>query len=381
MNILLVTEYFPRSAACEIRGGVEARSFYLARELARRHRVQVICTPEPGDPEREEVAGVQVHRCGPPRPYGQAGLLTARAAFVWASVKLGRKLPADIVDGVNFLAYVATYHISRSRNIPRVATYHDVWLGEWISHLGLLSGLVGELVERYVLSKHWDRIIANSNATRQKLLAVKADASAIEVVYNGIALDEFAGLDVGKFSEPTICYVGRLVRYKRVDDLLHAVLKVRESVPGLKVKIVGSGPDETRLRTLTASLGLEKQVEFLGFVLKHHTTLEIMARSHVLCLPSAVEGFGMVIVEAMACGTPVVASALPPIREITHEGQGALLFDCGNVTQLADRLTSMLTDSSLRTRCAKQGRVLARDYDWKPLAAKVEVIYQSVLHL
>jgi glycosyltransferase involved in cell wall biosynthesis len=74
-----------------------------------------------------------------------------------------------------------------------------------------------------------------------------------------------------------------------------------------------------------------------------------------------------------------VASALPPIREITHEGRGALLFDCGNVPALADRLIAALTDEGLRARCAEQGRLLAREYDWKPLAAKVETIYQSVL--
>jgi glycosyltransferase involved in cell wall biosynthesis len=379
MNILLVTEYFPRSAACEVRGGVEARSFYLARELARRHSVRVICTPEPGDPPQEDVAGVSVHRCGPARPYGQAGFLTARVAFIHAAVKLGRQLRADIVDGFNFIAYVAAYHISRSRRIPRVATYHDVWLGEWVRHLGLVSGLAGEVVERYVLSKRWDRFIANSETTRQELLAAKVRAPAIDVVYNGIALDDFATLNVPKFSEPTLCYVGRLVRYKRVDDLLRATLKVREAVPGLKVKIVGSGPDESRLQALAKSLGLGGRVEFLGFVPKHRFALEVMARSHVVCLPSAVEGFGMVVVEAMACGTPVVASALLPIREITREGLGALLFECGNVPALAERLTCALTDEGLRARYAEQGRRLAREYDWRPLAAKVETVYQSVL--
>lgn len=379
MNILLVTEYFPRSAACEVRGGVEARAFYLARELARRHSVRVICTREPGDPPQEDVAGVGVHRCGPPRPYGQAGLLDARAAFIHAAVKLGRQWPADIVDGFNFLAYVAAYHISRSRQIPRVATYHDVWLGEWIRHLGLVSGLAGEVVERYVLSKRWDRFIANSETTRQELLAARVRAPAIEVVYNGIALEEFADLNVPKFAEPTVCYVGRLVRYKRVDDLLHAVPKVRETLPALKVKIVGSGPEESRLQMLAKDLGLGRHVEFLGFVPKHRFALETMARSHVVCLPSAVEGFGMVVVEAMACGTPVVASALPPIREITREGQGALLFDCGNVPALAGGLIAALTNEDLRARLAGQGRLLAREFDWKPLAAKVETIYQSVL--
>ncbi len=379
MNILLITEYFPRSSDCEVRGGVEARAFYIARELARRHRVRVLAAREPGVPDENEVAGIHVSRCGPERPYGQGGLLGARVAFLRAAIRAGRDAKADVVEGCNHIAYVAAERVSDALGVPRVATYHDVWLGEWVHNLGWISGLVGEVMERHVLSKTWDRIIANSEATRQKLLAARARTPAIEVVYNGIALEDFAGLGGPKFEQPTICYVGRLVRYKRVDDLLRAAVRVRGRVPDLRVKIIGSGPEEQRLRALAAELELGGCAEFVGFVPRHRDVLETMARSHLACLPSAVEGFGMAVIEAMACGTPVVASALAPIREITREGQGGLLFPCADVAALAAKLTEMLTDAALRHRCEEQARVLARDYDWKPLAAKAEAVYEAVL--
>lgn len=379
MKIQLVTEYFPRSAECEIRGGVEARSFYLARELAERHDVEVVCAREPGEPIENEVAGIHVRRVGPARPYQQAGSLTARAAFLAAAIRAGRSTRPDVVDGYNFIAYLAAGQISRARDIPRIATYHDVWVGEWIKNLGLVSGVVGEVMERVVLAQHWDRIIANSEATRSKLRNAGARASGMEVVHNGIALAEFTAVRAPKYEQPTICYVGRLVRYKRVDDLIRSIATVRRAVPDVRLEIVGSGPEAEHLRALVGELGLERHVTFHGFVQKHRDVIEVMVRSHVLCLPSAVEGFGMAVIEAMACGTPVVASALAPVREITREGQGALLYPCGDVGQLAAHLTTMLTDEAARMRRVAEATALAADYDWKPLATKVEAIYASAL--
>ena len=379
MKILIVTEYFPRSSDCEVRGGVEARSFYIARELSKRHQVRVLCTREPGEPIEDDVAGISVRRCGLERAYMQGGGLPGRAQFLAAAIAAARDTDADIVDGHNFLAYVIASWISRTHKIPRVATYHDVWLGDWVKNLGMVSGVVGEVMERYVLAQRWDQIIANSESTRQKLLAAGARTPNVEVVYNGIALDDFTRVRAPKFARPTISYVGRLVRYKRVDDLLHAVVAVRETVPDVKLEIVGSGPEADDLRALSTRLGLDRSVEFHGFVPKHRDVIEVMTRSHVLCLPSAVEGFGMAVIEAMACGTPVVASALDPIREVTRGGRGALLFPCGDVTQLAANLRTLLTDRSVHARCVAEARALAADYDWEPLARKVEAVYESVV--
>jgi len=229
-----------------------------------------------------------------------------------------------------------------------------------------------------VLAQRWNHIIANSEYTRDKLKTTRSTAP-VDVVYNGISLEDFERVKAPKFERPTIAYVGRLVRYKRVDDLLRALVDVKQVVPDVQLKIVGSGPDEQLLRGLVPELGLEKQVEFLGFVQKHRDVLETMVRSRVLCLPSAVEGFGMAVIEAMACGTPVVASSLAPIREVTRGGQGGMLYECGNLVELAANLTTMLTDDAVRDRCVDEARALAADYDWKPLAAKTEAIYQAVL--
>jgi glycosyltransferase involved in cell wall biosynthesis len=380
MKILHITEYFPHSADCEVRGGIEARAFYISRELARLgHDITVLCARMPDEPVEHEIAGITVRRCGPVRPYTQAGSKLARLEFMRSSVQIGKSLGVDLVDGQNYLAYVSAIHIARAADIPRVATYHDVWLGEWRKNMGFSAGLMGEVLERYVLAHRWDHFIVNSGATRRKLAAVAKGSPRIDVVYNGISLAEYAGARPPRYSRPTICYVGRLVRYKRVHDLLHALLVVRAQIPEVVLEIVGSGPDRDAVEALVRELGLERNVNMRGFVEKHRDVLDVMARSHVVCLPSEVEGFGMVVVEAMACGTPVVASALEPIREITKEGQGGSLFPVGDVPELARQLLALLGDPALHARCVAEGRAIASGFDWKSLGQQTENIYRGLL--
>ena len=378
MKIILITEYFPRSNDCEVRGGIEARAFFIARELAKRNDVTVLCARLPDEPVEQEVAGITVRRCGPVRPYTQSGSIAARAGFVRACISVGRTIGADVVDGYHYIPYLAALQIASACDIPRIATFHDIWLNNWVKNFGY-TGVIGEVVERYVLARHWDHFITNSESTKQKLVAARRKATPADVVYNGIRLADYASLPTERYARPTISYVGRMVRYKRVDDLLRALVVVRDRVPDVLLKLVGSGPDDARFRSLATELGLDRNVEWVGYVEKHRDVLEILGRSHVSCLPSEVEGFGMVIIESMACGTPVVASALAPIREITHEGRGGLLYPVGDVDALATKLVAMLTDAALHTRAVAEARTLASEYDWSPLAERTEAIYRDVL--
>lgn len=153
MNILIITEYFPSSEECNVKGGVEARAFYIAKNLAKNHNVYVITSWEEGLSQKDEFCGISVIRCGKQRKYSQGGSFIERLSFMNEAVKTGKKLDVDIVEGYNFITYPVAYNISKKLNIPRVATYHDVWLGgEWIKNLGFF-GIFGEILERYILSK------------------------------------------------------------------------------------------------------------------------------------------------------------------------------------------------------------------------------------
>jgi len=376
MRLLLLSEYFPSSEQAELKGGVEARCFSIAQELAKRHDVEVI-TSFQGGPRLDEVGEVIVHRVGMRHPYASSGALLSRLSFVRAAAGKGRDLPCDIVDGCNFLSYLPAHRIARTHGARSVATYHDVWAGgEWLRHTGLLTGVLGELWERRSLSLPWDRIIAVSEHVRVKLSARGIPAERVSVVPNGIDFPALQELKAAKSAAPSICCVARLVPYKRLDVLVRAMAIVSREVPDATCHIIGTGPERHRLEHLIHEHGLSGKVTLRGFLPRHDDVLEAMKSSWVFCLPSEVEGFGISVLEALGCGTPVVCSDIPALREAT--GTAATLVPPGDATALAAALVDHLRDGKLRARKARDGKAHASRFDWPRIAGEVERIYSAL---
>lgn len=375
MKIGIISEYFPKSENLEIRGGIEARTYHLSRNLARSHEVVVIAAREDGVGAVDEVEGVQVLRTGRSKNYTQAGSLSERLSFMRDAVELGKQQDLDIIEGTNFLSYPVAWKIGTSLGIPCVITYHDVWINRWIQNIGL-SGVLGEVLERYTRAKSWDLIIAVSNYTRDNLQNRHFKAENMATIYNGIDIPSYRQIRAEPYAAPTICTVARLVRYKRIDLLISALPLVKKEIPDVMLKIIGSGPEEENLRDLVRKMDLQKHVEFMGFVEHHDDVKRILSASDVFALPSTVEGFGIVVIEALASGTPYVASDIPPIREITEGGKGGRLFRPNNVAELAEGLIELLGDKG-RCRETLQGiEEHIRRYDWATLAGEVEQWYR-----
>jgi len=380
MKILIVTEYFPESAECEVRGGVEARAFYFAKELAKEHTVTVLCAREVGQGEEDIFLGFTVYRCGIARAYAQGGSIFSRFSFLWSAIWRGRSLEIDVVDGYNFIAYLAAFFIALGRRgIRKIATYHDVWIGEWIRNVGLVSGIFGEILERFSLRVSWDGIIAVSEYTKNKLIARRMNPQKIIVIPNGVDIKEYESVQVKKFEHPTVAYVGRLVEYKRVEDLLHAIKIVKKQIPEVQCKIIGSGPRENKLKALARELGIDRRVEFLGFVPERKDVIALVKRSHVFCLPSLVEGFGMVTIEAMAAGLPFVNSDIPATREITGGGIGGLLFEPKNIEDLAEKIVLTLGAQNVSDHQSLQKDRLFRMYEWNRLSYILVEAYKHIV--
>jgi len=375
MKIAIVTEFFPKSGELEIRGGVEARAFYVAKHLAKRHDITVIASRERGTPRKDKFSGIEIIRPGAKRQYSQKGSLVERLGFIIGGAQAALK-NFDIIDGQSFISYPIAWRISRKQGIPAVATYHDVWVGEWIKNIGT-SGIFGELLERYVLSKRWDKFIAVSSYVKKKLLKEGVNEGRIKVVPNGIEIKEYERIKTEKYPEPTVCCISRLVEYKHVDDLIKALCTIRREMPDIKCKIVGTGPQEGDLRLLVSKLGLREHVEFLGFVERHQDLVRILKSSQVLCLPSTVEGFGIVLIEAMAARVPFVASEIEPLVEATGK-MGGLFFEPRNIKDLANKLLFLLRDEERQRNLAKEGFKQALNYDWGNISNRIEEVYMAV---
>ena len=374
----MITEYFPQSKDCEIRGGVEARCFYVARELAKKHEVTVISALEPDTPGEQTFDGIRIIRCGRPREYQQTGVVKERLSFMKEAYRLGIRLDADLIEGTNFVSYPSAYYIARKKHLPRVALYNDVWVGKWISNIGLIQGVMGEILERFMLSRDWSCLIAISSFTLKNLLNYGLEKDRLRLIHMGVDTRKCYSISAPKGKRPTICCVARLVEYKKVDVLIRAISSIKNHMKNIECNIIGIGPELEKLEDMVQQLDLEGNVNFLGFIRRHDDVLKIVKKSRIFCLPSIVEGFGIVVIEAMACSTPYVCSNIPPLKEITDDGTGGLLFERQDPDDLARKILLLLGDDNLYRKCIHEGLKLAQRYDWSNIARETEGLYNEM---
>ncbi len=195
------------------------------------------------------------------------------------------------------------------------------------------------------------------------------DPARIQVIPNGIDLERFTpGPHEDRFPEPTLLYLGRLKRYKRVDLVLAATAELRRQGIPARLLVAGKGDHREALERAAQRLGLSADgVEFLGFV-SEERKLELLRRAWVHLLTSPNEGWGIANLEAAACGTPTVASNSPGLRDSVRHGETGFLVPHGDVPELARRAGALLTDPALLRRQALAARGFAEGFSWEASA-------------
>lgn len=234
---------------------------------------------------------------------------------------------------------------------------------------------------RQSLEKISARIAVSEDARRTLVEHLGGDAV---VIPNGVFVDRFAGAEpdprwTGTAQAPTIAFLGRLDEPRKgLPVLLGAVPAVLERIPGARFLVAGrgdSGSDEA-----AAMLGpLASSVEFLGGV-SDEEKARLLASADVYCAPqTGGESFGIVLVEAMAAGTPVVASDLGAFSRVLDEGQAGVLFRTGDSADLAATLLRVLGDPGLRREKVAAGRQAVRRYDWSGVTDQVLTVYEMAV--
>jgi hypothetical protein len=194
---------------------------------------------------------------------------------------------------------------------------------------------------------------------------------AVAVIPNGV---EGSSFSVTSAKQHRLLYLGRLeIAQKGLDLLLEAYASVADRV-GAPLVIAGDGPDRRAIEELINRLGIHDRVELLGRV-TGQAKLDLLASSQLLCIPSRYESFGMVAVEALACGTPVLAFEIPCLREVVPEGAGRLIAP-GDVGAYAAALVALAADPDGCREMARRGRSFARRFDWDAIAAEQEDVYR-----
>ena len=303
MRILILTW---RDLAHPQAGGAEVYTEQVARRWATGgHEVTVFASAVEGRPDEEVVDGYRVVRRG--------GRLTVyRAARTWYAAN-GQGQFDVVIDMVNTVPFKAHQWIT---DTPVMAFFHQTAEECWHFNAPMPVAILG----RYVLEPRW--IKAYRGRTVMVVSQSTADALARFGVHNTVILPEgfepVAVPDVAKEDKPTVVWCARLVPYKRPQDVVEAARIAREQIPDLQVWIMGGGPMLEELRK-TAPDG----VDILGRVDENDKN-ERMARAHVHVATSAREGWGLVVSEAAALGTPTIAYNTPGLKDSTMAAKGQL---------------------------------------------------------
>ena len=223
------------------------------------------------------------------------------------SLKLLKPLFKDRYDIVDcqgfpfFSCFTAKIHSGLGRS-NLIITLHEVWGDYWYTYLGK-TGIFGKIVERAMLSLT-NNIITVSSKTKKDLEKIKKSEKSV-IIPNGIDFNHIRGIKPSDEGS-TIIFAGRLIKEKNVDVLIRSLVTVKKKIPDIVCFIVGNGPERSNLENLASDLELSDNIIFKGFMEDYDDLIGYMKSSKVLVLPSTREGFGMVVIEANACGIPVV---------------------------------------------------------------------------
>jgi len=254
-----------------------------------------------------------------------------------------------------------------------VRTVNELYGAKHYFEESRLFFLLALLSSRTSLHLPYDAIITVSEFSKMQLIENGINPDKIKIVPNGVDASFYESFEEKKYDRPTIVSVSRLSRKKRLHWLLETVNYLKKDIPDVQLVLIGKGPDESRLRKLASEYRLEKFVNFTGYVSEEEKA-RILKRSHVFCFPSEQEGFGLVAIESMACGLPVIASNIPVLREVL--GSAALYGN--SPREFAEMTKTLFTYPLLYDQHVAKSEEKAKEYTWDNAVSKAENVYESL---
>ena len=391
MRILLLSWEYPPHVV----GGLGRHVGALARNLAEQgHEVHVVtrAPADQADVEEVQLDGVFVLRVAEPPPVIPfedlvPWVLAFNNRVQGAAGRLLRERPFDVIHAHDWLVAYAAAGLKQTWGVPVVATVHATEYGR---HQGWLPGPMNKLIHQveWWLTYEARRVITCSRYMHQEVEELfMLPPDKLDVVPNGVAVRDFevdpddARAKRAELTGPQtrmVLFAGRLEYEKGVQTVLHAMQRIRAQVGPTRFFVAGVGTYSDQLRREVRRLGLQRHVRFTGFLEDRELRLHYAA-ADVAVAPSIYEPFGLVAVEAMACGTPVVVGDTGGLREIVEGGTG-LCFTPQDADALADALVRVLEDPELAADLAARGLARIRKrYDWAAVAARTVEVYAQAM--
>jgi glycosyltransferase involved in cell wall biosynthesis len=361
MNILLISDvYFPRV------NGVSTSVRTFTEQLQKLGHTVHLIAPDYGVETEDEV---WISRIPARKIFFDPEDYLMKYSAVIKHLPILKEMKFDLIHiHTPFIAHYAGLKLAKALEIPVVETYHTFFEDYLHHYLPWIPKSIARGLARRISKKQCnqvDAIVAPSKPMLDVLRSYGVNAEA-EVIATGLQDESFVEADGNVFrkkyhitiNRPMMLYVGRVAFEKNIDFLLEVTQKVIQKKPDVLMVITGKGPAEKSLHAKAHALGIENSVQFIGY-LDRKTELNACYQSaDVFVFASKSETQGLVLLEAMAQGTPVVAIAELGTASILVEGQGASIAT-DNVTEFADKVHCLISQPKVCNRLGAAGKVYA----------------------
>ena len=368
MKITLLVALFPPKWLA----GTEIATYNIAMHLAKRgHQVHVITTQDAGLPKKSLEEGFWIYRLGLSK-IRFFGVIVFWLKVIFAIKKTNSGIVHAQGIGMGIPAFLAKKLLRKPYVVWGQGS--DVYL-PW-----RFKNPISKLV-----LKNANAVIALTDDMKREMQ--KICSRDVSVIPNGIDLSSFgyllrkearSKLQI-KEVEKVILFVGTLRPVKGIRYLIEAMMIIKDKNENTKLFLVGDGEERTYLENLVKELMLDEYVMFIGEV-PNEKVPEYMVAADVFVLPSLSESFGIVNIEAMACGLPVIATKVGGLPEIIRDGENGVLVEPKNPEEIAENIILLLKDDELREGISRNNMKMVREYTWESVVGRLERVYREHLY-
>ncbi len=336
-------------------GGAEVYVHEIAKEWVKEgNYVTLFCGNDGREKRHEMVDDVQVIRRG-------GFYLVYVWAFFYYIFRFRGKYDV-VIDCENGIPFFTPIYVRE----PIFCLLHHVHQN--VFHRSLIQPLawLASTLEKDIMPFFYKKIkfITVSESSKREMKELGLGKRGITVVHPGVDPATLSEILVEKTSSPVVLYLGRLKSYKSVDVLINAFRIVLRERPDAQLIIAGSGEEERRLKKLAGELQIPiDRIQFTGQV-DNEEKVRLLQSSWVLVNPSFMEGWGIVAIEANACGTPVIASDVPGLRDSVRDKNTGYLVPYGDIRGFAEKILLIIRDKELREGMSEKARVWASNFTW-----------------
>jgi glycogen synthase len=388
MRIVMVSWEYPPLFV----GGLATHVHGIATAMVRAgHEVAVLTFQHPDAPDDAVIDGVRILRASIDLPWFAddqfvSKMISANHQLVQLSTKLGSDWKPEIVHVHDWLSGWAGDTLSALWGVPLVATIHATERGRNGGVVPTSGQSASIHSAEWWLTFQASMVICCSHFMAHQIQdSFEVSVEKLTTIHNAVDASLWTRatssepLEREQAANPLIVSWGRVQYEKGFQTLVEALPILRERIPGVRVVIAGTGSYRAELAERAQAFGVADLVHFAGFVPAEELAQLLQAASCVV-IPSFYEPFGIVALEALAAGAPLVAARTGGMAEVLDHADAGLLFPAGDAMALADAVTLTLTDADLRVRQTANGLNLVRQhYSWDAVAAHTITTYQKVL--